>query len=104
MLLLVGACAWAHLPAVGKIEVLRAQVIELDNVSLRRIAGIEYIHNHWWFVLPYLTFFAGNLIWLEARRSPRWAVWVVWMVLAVPCLAYIWACLDWFFTGLFMTI
>jgi hypothetical protein len=104
MLLLVGACAWAHLLAAGKIEILRGQVIQVDSLSLRRIAGIEYIQNHWWFVLPYLTLFAGNLIWLEARKAPRWAVWVVWVVLAAPCLGYLWACLDSFFTGLFMAI
>ena len=104
MLLLVGACAWAHLLAAGKIEILRGQVIQVDNLSLRRIAGIAYIHHHWWFVLPYLTLFAGNLVWLEARSAPRWMVWVVWVVLAVPCLGYLWACLDSFFTALFMSI
>ena len=104
MLLLVGACVWAHLLATGRLEILREQVVQVDSLSLRRIAGIEYIQNHWWFVLPYLTLFSGNLIWLEARKAPRWAVWVVWVVLAAPCLGYIWACLDSFFTGLFMAI
>lgn len=86
LLLLLGACALAQSLAATKIEIERGLGIGMDSLSLRRAAGIEFIHRHWWFALPYVTRFVGSLIWLEARSAPRWAVWVVFTALAVPCL------------------
>jgi len=103
LLLLVGACVRAHLLAVGKTHSLGGLVTSMDSLSLRRVAGIGFIHSHWWFVLPYLTIFGGSLIWLEARSAPRWAVWAVFIIMAVPCLGYMWTCLLWAFTGLLVT-
>src|SRR6266446_4011426 len=53
LLLLLGTCVGAHLLAVGKAEIVGGLVINMDSLSLRRVAGIKFIHNHWWFVLPY---------------------------------------------------
>jgi hypothetical protein len=104
LLLLVGGCAYAHLVAATKADLLREVAMNMDPASLRRGAGIEFIHNHWWFVLPYLAVFGGSVVWLEARNAPRWAVWTVFMVLAVPCFMYAWACLDWALMGFFVTM
>ena len=104
LVLLLAACAFGHLFAAAKIDILRGLVINMDSLSLRREAGIQFIHNHWWFVLPYVTLFGGSLVWLEAREAPRWSVWSVFAVLAVPCLMYMRICIAWAFMGFIVTM
>jgi hypothetical protein len=104
LVLLLALCAFAHFLAATKIEVLRGLPLEMDAQSLRREAGIQFIHQHWWFVLPYVTFFAGSLVWLEAREAPRWSVWSVFAVLAIPCLMYLCICSGWAFMGFVVTM
>jgi len=70
------AFSWAmHFSAMGRIEFLKGVSLQFEPRMLRNMAGIEFIHGHWWFVLPYLTLFAGSLVWLAVRNAPRWSVW-----------------------------
>ena len=43
-------------------------------------------HNQSWDI------FFACLLWLEIRVVPRWAVWLSFILLSMPCLAYMWAC------------
>ena len=95
LILLLGMCAWAQSQAAAMIAIERELGIGMHSLNLRRVVGIEFIHSHWWFALPYVAIFAGSLTWLEARHAPRWAVWAVFMIMTLPCLRYMWACIAW---------
>ena len=66
----------------------------MDDRTVREMSVIDFIHGHLWIVVAYVVVFLACLLWLEFRASPRWAVWVTFVVLASPVLAYARACLH----------
>ena len=66
----------------------------LDAHLLRNVTGIEFIHSHAWFVLPYLVLSFGSLFWLGIRKAPRWSIWVNFLIFSLPCLGYMLVCLK----------
>ena len=92
--LLVLLCVAAHAIAMGRIILLSD--IPLDNWPprlVRNMAGIQFFQANWWFALPYFLLFFGMLIYMEARATPRWAVWSWFLVMSLPALGYLTTCM-----------
>ena len=66
----------------------------MDDRTFREMRAIDVIHAHFWIVIGYTAFSLACLLWLEFRAAPRWSVWVTFIVLALPVLAYSSACLH----------
>jgi len=64
----------------------------MDMRTLRELRLIAYVHTHLWLPASYAVVFFACLLWLEIRVVPRWAVWLSFILLSMPCLAYMWAC------------
>ncbi len=93
LVLLLELCAALHFLAVGTITILS----DLPQGTwpprlIRNMAGIQFFDSKWWFTLPYLFLFFATLIYTEVRALPRWAVWTVFLFLALPILGYMWTC------------
>jgi len=58
----------------------------MDAANQSRIRIIRYMAGHRLVVLPYAAVFAGCLIWLQFRRLQNWALWLVFILLAIPSL------------------
>ena len=54
---------------------------------------IDFINGHGWMAMAYVAVFLGSLVWLEMRGAPRWSVWTTFLILSLPCFAYLRACL-----------
>ena len=91
MLLWVGA--GAHWMAVTRLAMTNGQLPVMDAANESRVQIIGYIHAHPWVVLPYAAVFATCLLWLQFRQAPRWLIFGVFGLFAVPSLAYLWVCL-----------
>ena len=90
---LLGACVFAHLAALSWMETPGRQVASLPARTVRCMTLIDFINNHGWMALAYVATFLGCLVWLEIRAAPRWSVWTTFVILSLPCLAYLRACL-----------
>jgi hypothetical protein len=64
----------------------------MDERTIRQMSAIDFMHAHYWIAIAYAAVFLSSLLWLEFRGAPRWAVWITFSVLAIPCLVYAWAC------------
>ena len=93
LVLLLGVGTAAHRMAVERLKMTDGRLPLMDAANESRVRFIGYIDGHPWVVLPYVAVFAACLIWLQARQSPRWSLWFVFTVLAVPLLGYMWVCL-----------
>ena len=93
LLILLGFCAMAHYLAFERMEFAQRQFAFMDAKTIQRMAIIDFIHNHLWLVTPYALVFLGSLLWLEIRSAPRWAIWVSFLFLALPCSAYVRGCI-----------
>lgn len=91
MALLVLACVALH--NIASIKVGLSHMFALmDLRTAREVELIKYVNSHLWLPAFYIIAFASCLIWLEIRNAPRWAVWVTFSLLALPCLGYLRAC------------
>jgi hypothetical protein len=92
--LMVICCAIAHSVAVSRITLLSSfPVANLPTRLIRNIAGIQFINAIWSFPLVYLLIFVGTLLYMEFRSTPRWAVWISFVLLSIPIVAYLLICL-----------
>ena len=66
----------------------------MDDRTVHEMGLIDFIHGDLWIVAAYVAVFVASLIWLEFRTAPRWAVWITFIVFALPLLAYARACLH----------
>ncbi len=94
LLLLLGASAFAHVLAHVRMEVASRQFAIMDDRTIRQMGVIDFMHAHYWIAIAYGTVFFATLLWLEFRSAPRWAVWVAFCLLAMPCIIYAGACLH----------
>ncbi len=90
-LLLVGS-AFADLIARTKMDMSNRQFAIMDDRTVRQMGFIDFVHAHMWMVIVYVVVFQAGLLWLEFRAMPRWCVWVTFIVLSLPALAYGSAC------------
>jgi len=60
---------------------------------IRNITGIEFIKANWPLPLAYLLLFLGILLYMEFRSTPRWAVWVSFVLMSLPIVVYLLICL-----------
>ena len=93
LLLLLGASTFAHVLAHLRMDMANRQFAIMDDRTIREIAVIDFMHAHYWVAIAYAVVFFATLLWLEIRSAPRWAVWVMFCLLALPCLVYAGACL-----------
>ena len=91
--LLLGLAACAHQMAFRWINLTDANFAGLDGRIVRRILIVEFIDAHLWIILPYVALCLVSQLRLEWRDAPRWAVWLTFGFLAMPCLLYVWGCL-----------
>jgi len=94
LVVLFGLVAFTHWWARFRMEIASRQFVIMDERTAREMSIIDFIHDHLWIVAAYAVVSFTSLIWLECRTSPRWAVWVTFLVLAIPLLAYGGACLH----------
>jgi hypothetical protein len=62
--------------------------------TVRSMAAIDFLRGHGWFAGVFVFLFIGSLLYLELRDAPRWSVWLVFVFLAAPCVAYFMICAD----------
>jgi len=94
LVLLLGASAFADFMARIRMDMANRQFAILDDRTAREMSVIDFIHAHLWIVIAYVAVFLACLVWLEFRAAARWSVWVTFIVLALPALAYGSACLH----------
>ena len=94
VVLLLGACAFADFMARIRMDMASRHFAIMDDRTVRDIRFIDFMHAHLWMVIAYMVVFLGSLLWLECRAVTRWSVWVTFIVLALPALAYGSACLH----------
>jgi hypothetical protein len=88
------ASAFADFMARIRMDLANRQFAIMDERTVREMRVIDFIHTHLWMVIAYVAVFLACLLWLESRPMPRWSVWVTFIVLALPALAYGNACLH----------
>ena len=93
LLLLLGASGFAHFLAHVRMEAANRQFAIMDDRTIRQMGVIDFMHAHYWIAIAYGAVFLACLLWLEFRGAPRWAVWVTFCILALPCIVYAGACL-----------
>lgn len=92
--LLLCLCLAAQTLAISAIGLVRdIPLAHWPERFRRNMLGIQFIHDHPWFVLPYLALFVGLLIYVEIRSVPRWAVWTAFVGLTVPLAGYFLTCI-----------
>lgn len=92
--LLVLVSAAAHKVAMGRITLLGDVPLSAWPPRLvRNMAGIQFFQANWWFSLPYFLLFFGMLIYMEVRKTPRWAVWIGFAFMSLPALGYVATCM-----------
>ena len=94
LVVLFGAIAFTHWSARLRMNMAGRQFALMDDRTMRELSVIDFVHSHWWIVAACGVVFLTCLIWLEFRAAPRWAVWATFIMLALPLLAYAWACLH----------
>jgi hypothetical protein len=93
LLLLLSASTFAHVLARVRMDMASRQFAIMDDRTIRQMGLIDFMHAHYWVAIAYAAVYLGSLLWLEIRGAPRWAVWVTFGLLALPCLVYAGACL-----------
>ena len=91
--LLLAFGAFIHRMAITRLDVNDWRLAGADARAEGRVRFIGYVDAHPWVALLFAAFFAGSLVWLQFRQSPRWALWLTFAFLALPVLGYAWACL-----------
>src|SRR6266576_564837 len=92
--LMLMACAIAHRLAASMIALLSdIPLAALPPRLVRNITGIHFIDANWWFPLTYLLLFLATLIYMEIRSTPRWAVFITFLLISLPAIAYVVLCL-----------
>src|SRR6266542_2310884 len=92
LLLVLGASTFAHVLARVRMDMASRFAI-MDDRTIGQMRVINFVHAHCWVAIAYAVVFLASLLWLELRDAPRWVVWVTFVLLALPCLTYAWACL-----------
>ena len=94
LVLLLGASAFVDFSARFQMDMANRQFALMDDRTVREMGLIDFIHSHLWMVIAYAVVFLVCLLWLEFRAAPRWSIWVTFIVLALPVMAYGSACLH----------
>lgn len=91
---LSGLCVFWHQVAWSKMIAAGDHFAVIDSVDQNRMALIQFLNRHWWLAGSYVLFFCGSLLFLETNNAPRWSVWMAFLILAVPCVIYLAACVH----------
>jgi len=91
--LLLAAAMFARLTAVTRLEMTEGLLPTTTDRAQGRLQFIKYVDAHPWIAALFTLFFAGSLLWLQFRHSPRWTLWLTFALLALPVLGYMWICL-----------
>ena len=75
-----------------RMDMANRQFAFMDDRTVRQMGFIDFIHAHLWMVIVYVACFQACLLWLEFRAMPRWCIWITFIVLSLPALAYGSAC------------
>jgi len=92
LLLLLGASTFAHVLAHARMDIASRFAI-MDDRTIGQMRVIDFMHAHRSVAITFTAAFLASLLWLEFRAAARWVVWVTFVLLALPCLTYAWACL-----------
>ena len=90
-------CVNTHMLGRAKATIFKGKFLLWDDCAAAEVNLIHYVHAHWWIAIPYGIFVASCLGWLEIRNAPRWTVWVSFLLLSLPAIAYARACAHIFF-------
>jgi hypothetical protein len=93
-IVLFGACAWFDFIARIRMDLANRQFVIMDNRTLRELRVIDLVREHHWLAITYFAVFFIGLLWLEFRAAPRWAVWIIFILFALPALFYAQACMH----------
>ena len=91
--LLLAFGAFTHKMATTRFDISNWRLARPDARAEVRVRFIGYVDAHPWVVIMFAAIFAGSLVWLQVRQSPRWSLWLTFTLLALPVLAYAWVCL-----------
>ena len=92
VLALGGVCLLGHCLARARMEAGHRQFPVMEPRTIRSMAVIDFLHQHWAMPYLYLVVFVGSLIYLEWRNAPRWSQWVVFFFFALPAITYFIGC------------
>jgi len=90
--LLFVLCGFDHFLALVKMDAVSRRFPIMNSQTERSMAAIDFLHGHRWFAGVFMLVFIGSLLYLELRNAPRWSVWLVFLFLAAPCVAYLMIC------------
>ena len=90
--MVLGASTFAHVLARVRMDMASRFAI-MDDRTIGQMRVIDFMNAHRSVAITYAAVFLASLLWLEFRAAARWVVWVTFVLLALPCLTYAWACL-----------
>src|SRR6266516_4864827 len=93
LLLILGASTFAHVLAHVRMDAASRQFAIMDDRTIGQMRVIDFMNAHRSAAITYAAVFLVSLLWLELRDAARWVVWVTFVLLALPCVTYAWACL-----------
>jgi hypothetical protein len=89
---LFALCTLFHQLALAGMEASGNMFPVMDSRTIHNMALIDFINSHLPWIVLYLGLFLGSLFYLEWRGNYKFA-WVVWLILAMPCIVYLLVCL-----------
>lgn len=88
---LFALCALFHEIALLRMEASGRVFSVMDSRTTHNMALIDFINNQLPWVVLYAGLFLASLFHLEWRGNHKFA-WVVWLILAMPCMLYLLVC------------
>jgi hypothetical protein len=92
--LLLALGGLTHRMAITRLGMTDGRLAGADARAEGRVRFISYVDAHPWVAVLLAVLFAGSLIWLQFRQSPRWSLWLTFAFMALPVLGYAWVCLQ----------
>ncbi len=90
--LLLATAMFARLMALTRVGVIDGLLPTRTDRAEGRLQFIKHVDAHPWIAVLFAVFFAGSLLWLQFRHSPRWTLWLTFALLALPVFGYLWIC------------
>jgi hypothetical protein len=94
IILLAGMCALLHFFAELKLEMSNRRFLLMDARAIREIKLIDFMDAHYWIAIAYFAACFGMLMWLKLRCVSWYYSRLAFAMLALPCVAYVWACMH----------
>ena len=90
----LGICWFHHRMAAMRIGLADDPYVEMSRAVRRNILMIDKIESAPMIPLSYALIILSLVLYLDLRRCPAWSRVMTVTALCMPCLVYLWVCLD----------